>query len=166
MAKKPKPAEPSADEIIAAAKFNADNLIGELADELLADIKAAAQRQPWQKLSEEQQRALIENARHRAKVLVAGVIDAAATRGFPHYVAKVGAYSGKMGAGTVSLKIEVPSENFDPERLHGSAVLVFASAAEYGVEMRAKPEPDEPGLLDEEFDPETGELAEPPAMAM
>lgn len=174
MAKKPtkqQQAEPGADEIIAAAKFDADNLIGELADDMLSDIKAAAQREPWEKLNEEQQRELIENARARAKALVAGVVDAAATRGFPHYVATVGAYSGKMGARTVSLKVEVPAENFDPERLHGSAVLVFASAAEYGIEMRAKPEPDEPALsLDnEEFDPETGELTAPepePARSM
>lgn len=164
MAKKPNgkpPAEASADEIIAAAKFDPDNIIGQCADEMLADMKAARNLEPWEKLDEEKQRALIEAARYRAKALVAGVVDAAATRGFPHYVAKVGAYSGKMGASTVYLKVQVPAENFDPERLHGSAVLVFASAAEYGMEMQARPEPDDPPLLDEEFDPDTGELSSP-----
>lgn len=161
MAKKPngKPAEPNAAEIIAAAKFDADNIIGQCADEMLADMKAARNLEPWEKLNEEQQRAMIEAARHRATALVAGVVDAAATRGFPHYVATVGAYSGKMGARTVSLKVEVPAENFDPERLHGAAVLVFASAADYGMEMAAAAQSDQPPLIDDEpFDPETGEL--------
>lgn len=170
MTRKPKPAafdaELSAREIIAAAKFNADNLIGETADAMLADMKAARNLEPWEKLNEEQQRDLIENAKRRAIALVAGVVEAAATRGFPNYPAAVGAYSGKMGARTVSLKVEVPAENFDPERLHGAAVLVFASAAEYGAEMSAAPAPDEPPLIDETFDPETGELAPASARGM
>lgn len=171
-AQKPKD-EAAADQAAEAApapfKPGLENLIGETADEMLADMKAAAQREPWEKLDQETQRGLIDNAKERARVIVQGVVEAISTKGFPHYVASVSKYSGKMGGRTVQLSLEIPAQDFEPERLHGETVLVFASAKDFGAEPLTRPTPNEPPLIPQEdadqVDSETGEVIEDAAPA-
>lgn len=153
--------------ILNRLNYALENIVGEVGDDMLADMKAARNLKPWELLQEEAQRALIEQAKARAGALVERVVDALAIRGFPHYVAQVGGYAGKMGSRTVKLTVEVPAENFDPERLSGSAFLVFASAADYGREMKARPQPNQPALMEDgsEIDLTTGEVTGGPAPA-
>lgn len=151
---------PSDGGILRRANYQLDNLIGEVADDMLADRKAAHHGKEWALLKRDEQAELIEAYKARAETLVARVIDALAVRGFPTFVATVASYSGKMGARTVKLAVEVPAENFDPERLHGNAFLVFASAAEYGRETLTRPQEDQPALLEGggQIDLTTGEV--------
>lgn len=148
----------NAEQIIGSAKFDAKNLIGETADFLLANMKAARNLEPWEKLTEEGQREMIDQAKHQAMTLVAGVIDALVAKGFPSIPAKVESFSGKTGEGTVALKTNVTAHDFAKMngRLEGHAILVFASVEDYGHEMEAKPEPNQQELID----PETGEISE------
>ncbi len=156
------------DEASAPLHFNPDGLIGQVADDMLADMKAAASRKPWEKMNEETQQMMISNAKYRARALVLAVAEAIASRGLPSISAKIEGGSFKVGGTAIKLKCEIGFTVENAERLAGGSAtdvqLVFANVATFDGAMTETAAPDQPPLIQEvdgdRVDVRTGEILE------
>lgn len=156
-------------EVIHAAGLDGSRLIGDLGDQLLADMKAARLLPEWEKLKEEEQAAMIDQAHARASALVAGVVEAIATRGLPYVPAVLGKASFDFGGKTMKMDATVAiDENTGDRILAGvnQCVLVFASAETFESALNSKPEPDQKALIAEGLEhDEDGVVIDPQAEA-
>lgn len=146
--------------IVRAARMDASRLIGDTGDFFLSVMKAARELKPWAQMTEVEQRELIEQAKHQATSLVAGIVEAISTRGLPHMPVKINDFSGKMGEGVAQIKCVMAFDEDAAKRLAqgtSSAIIVFASVDAYESDMLATPEPDQRAL--EIIDAETGEIS-------
>lgn len=150
--------------VFRAAKFKHENLVGDVGDFFLSQMKAARHLPAWETLSEEKQREMIEQARHQALTLVAGVVKGVADRGLPSIPAKVESGSFKMGEGLVTLKVIVAFTPDIAAKLTGGtldAVVVFASPSAFDGVMESTPDPDQPDMIETPaHDPDTGEITD------
>lgn len=174
----PEAAERSADDIIRAAKIDPDNIIGELAEHLLAQRKAASEFPIWEKMTQADQQTAIDAAHDQAKRYVAGVVDAIVLKGglqsIPGTIEGVGGF--KVGEGLMPLKVNVAFSPRVTQILSGGqtkCTLTFAESDQFDGPMTSKAAPDQKalelasdaandadgaGVEGEAYDPETGEL--------
>lgn len=163
--------DPVSDEALAQADaalkhygFTAENLIGQLADYLIED--ARTEREPWSKLAQHEQEAIIVEQGRRARFLIADIVKAIANKGLNYMETTIEGGSFKLGDGAIKLKVVV---DFTPEHAEWLAegsikgVLVLASLKEFEGRASIESEPDQAPLLgdgddDPPHDPDTGEI--------
>lgn len=135
-----------ADAVIAAAKVDLNNVIGNAGDFLIDEIKKTI---VWQKASQKEQARLIKACGAASRALVAGVVKATAAKGLPHTEATLSG-KGSFEEGAFGVKLSLPMTERNTRLLNesrGTVQLVFASANEFEGAMTAIAEPDEPALI-------------------
>ncbi|OHV15505.1 hypothetical protein BK022_18590 [Methylorubrum extorquens] len=142
------------------SSFQEKTLRGDVQDKILDDI---ARTMPcWTKMSEREQRQIIDKAGRIASELVREAVHVVAHRDFPHMVVGLGKWTVKEG-----IKLEVSGSDTVEEitklATNGGkqAILVFASVSAFmGSRGEPQADKDEPELpIDETpHDPETGEV--------
>lgn len=151
--------------------FDPDGLIGQLGDELLAEMKAARNLEPWEKLKQHEQQFQIDRAYRRARELVTQAARAIAAKGFP-FIDGVIEEKGKWDGNLIQVTIAAAknADNLAALSAGGRVVqLVLVSAEQFKGEMRTVAQKDQPDLLadddtaedDEGADPATGEIVQP-----
>ena len=142
--------------------FQAETLRGDVQDKILDDI---ARKMPcWVKMSEREQREVINTAGRIASDMVREAVKLVAHRDFPHMIVSLGKWTVKEG-----IKLEVSGSDSVEEitKLASNggkqAILVFASVSGFmGSRGEPQADKDEPELpIDGEqpaHDPDTGEI--------
>lgn len=152
--------------------FDAKHLAGQLGDFILDEMKQARHVKPWDKLSEHEQRALIDRAYTRARGVVLQAAHTIAARGFKSMPLRVETWTVKDELEVVLAGIADEAGVLSLIRNKGALVqLVFCDAEDFADKMVSKPQPDQPALLDDEasdedvdaIDPETGEILDEPS---
>jgi len=154
--------ETDVETILEAAPFAADGLIGQLADFLIGELKDVRERKPWAKMTEAEQRQLIDRAHGQARSIVAGALRGMATYEFPTIDATLEGGSFKDGELKIKVNALFSGANCDILANGGRFVrLTFASVEAFEGEPETKPQPNQPELpVGETVDPETGEVIE------
>lgn len=132
-------------------KLAAETLTGDVRDMLLTHIRAM--ETPWSKLSERDQELKISAAVKCADELVRRAVQVVAHKGFPHLIVGTGKWAVKEGI-ILEVKSSGTVENITKLAEHGvgAAILVLAEPSQFwGEKDKAKPEPDQPDLLDDEL---------------
>ena len=144
--------------------LKAETLSGDIRDWMLDQLRRVDK--PWTKLSEGEQRRIIEGAGDMGRQAVRRALDIFLDYDFPTLAVSVGKYTGKDG----TLKAEFTCQDTDANLVAvaraGRAVLVIAEPDSFfGEQQAAHPEPDQKAMdLDaaeaagERVDPETGEI--------
>lgn len=127
-------------------EMQAETLSGDIRDQYLDILRGMDE--PWTKLSEHQQKRIIGNVEKLSRDVVRGSVDIVAHTGFVHMLVTTGEWTVKDG---IKLKVAASGSVEDITKLAehggGSAILVFADAAEYfGQRAEAKADKDQPDL--------------------
>lgn len=127
-------------------ELQAETLSGDVRDQFLDIIRGLDE--PWTKLSEHQQKRIIQNVEKTSRDVVRGSVDIVAQTGFVHMLVTTGEWTVKDG---IKLKVNASGSVEDITKLAehggGSAILVFADAAAYfGQRAEAKADKDQPDL--------------------
>lgn len=132
-------------------EMQAETLSGDIRDQFLDVLRGLDE--PWTKLSEHQQKRAISNIEKLSRDVVRGFVDIVAQTGFEYMLVTTGEWTVKDG---IKLKVNASGSVEDITKLAehggGSAILVFADAAEYfGARAEAKADKDQPDLpIDED----------------
>lgn len=143
-----------ADEILTAAKFDAERLIGSLGDYLLAETKSAIEEKsvPWMKMSQRDQEMLIDKCKNKARSIVAGVVNGVAAEGLKRMHGQL-EDAGSFKDGHFILKVSVPMNAEHAlilARRSGDVQIVFTNTLDFESAMTAQPEPDQKTLIQDE----------------
>jgi hypothetical protein len=136
------------------AELNIPTLRGDVRDALLEHVKSLPK--PWPQMSELEQDAAIARAETLADKLVRQAVALAASRGFEHYEVSLGKYAiDKAIEGKFSAPYSTDLVEALGTRRGATFLLVPRDLSDFqGARAAAVASPDQPSLLDDEFDGE------------
>lgn len=134
--------------LAAAIVAEGTELLGDaLIDAALTEVKALAR--PWQQMTEDQQREVLERITAQVRAATADTIRLLQTQGRAHIVCELESITVKKGA---KATLDVPKGELDQDLLDAvgqSVILVVGPALSAAKDIQApKPDPDQRSLLD------------------